>query len=270
MEFMSNQLGALEARFFSWTQNRSIVTVKTGDLVKALLLTVRQEASLLSRMAMKRLIVAIKRGLYLVPRTIPAGGVFSPSPYLIIDTLMKDVRATGYQISGLTVFNSYGLDTQIPNQLDIYNDKLSGMRTIARQKYRFIKVLPRRLGFTQNYQVKEREGELTVEFSSLPRAVFDSIYDFEKYGTMPKAYCWLKERINDRAFIKEFLAVLLKLANVATLKRVGYVLEEAGGKKSVLDDIQRKIPKKLAFIPLDPTKKARGKINAKWGVIINE
>ncbi|MBI4405787.1 MAG: hypothetical protein HY537_16635 [Deltaproteobacteria bacterium] len=267
---MSNQLGALEARFFSWTQNRSVVTVKTGDLVKILRLTPRQEASLLSRMARKRLIVALKRGLYLIPKTLPAGGVFSPSAYIVIDALMKDVRATGYQISGLTAFNSYGLDTQIPNQLDIYNDKLSGMRTIAGQKYRFIKVLPARLGFTQNYQVREREGELTIEFSSLPRAVFDAIYDFEKYGTIPKAYGWLKERVQDRVFIKEFLVVLLKLANVSTLKRVGYVLEKARCKKSVLDAIQRKIPKKLAFISLDPTKKARGKINSKWGVIINE
>jgi len=237
--------------------------------VKSLGLTAQQEARLFAFMSKKRLIVKVKRGLYLVPKTIPAGGVYTPSPYLVVDTLMKDLKATRYQISGLTVFNSYGLDTQIANQLDIYNNKLSGLKIIAGQKYRFMKVSSDRLGFTQNFRVKEREADLVVQYSSPARAIFDAIYDFEKYGTMPKAYGWLKERISDKKFMKEFLAVLLMLANVAAMKRVGYVLEGAGCSQSVLFAIQQKIPANRVFVPLDPTKKVRGKINTKWGVILN-
>ncbi len=266
---MVERYGSIESKFLSWSQNRGITVVKTGDLLAALRLTPVQEARLLAQLSKKRLIAKLMRGLYLVPKTLPPGGVFSPSGYLIVDALMKAVSAKGYQISGLTVFSSYGLDTQVPNQLDVYNDKLSGLKKIAGQNYRFIKIAPDRLGFTQGYNVKEREGEIVVKFSSLPRAVFDAIYDCEKYGTQSKAFGWLKERVNDKKFMDEFLRILLKLGNVAVKKRVGFVLDGVKYSKPYLAKIMKTIPSQRSFVPLDPTKSARGKIDVKWGLILN-
>jgi predicted transcriptional regulator of viral defense system len=269
IECMSERYGSIEAKFLSWSQNRNIYVVKTGDLVTALRLTPVQEARLLSQLSKKRLIAKLIRGLYLVPKTLPPGGVFTPSGYLIVDTLVKALKARDYQISGLTVFNSYGLDTQVSNQLDIYNDKISGIKKIAGQNYRFIKVRADRLGFTQEYRVKEREGELEIKFSSLPRAIFDAIYDCEKFGTQTKAFDWLRARVNDKKFMDEFMKILLRLGNIATKKRVGYVLDEAKCSKAFLTNLLKSIPEKRSNMPLDPTKKARGKINTKWGLILN-
>ncbi len=266
---MSERYGSIEVKFLSWVQNRNIAVVRTGDLVTALRLSTQQEARLLAQLSKKRVIAKLMRGLYLAPKTLPPGGVFTPSGYLVVDTLMKAMKAKDYQISGLTVFNSYGLDTQIPNQLDIYNDKLSGLKRIAGQNYRFIKVNASRLGFTQCFRVKEREGELVVKFSSVPRAIFDAIYDAEKFGTLSRSFGWLSEKANDKKFMDEFIKILLQLGNVSVMKRVGYVLEKVKCPKKYLDRITKIIQKKRAFVPLDPTQKARGKINAKWGLILN-
>lgn len=266
---MEERYGSIEIKFLSWVQNRGITVVRTGDLVVSLRLTQQQEARLFAHLSKKRVIAKLMRGLYLVPRTLPPGGVFCPSEYLVVDTLMKAVKTEDYQISGLTVFNSYGLHTQISNQIDVYNDKLSGIKKIAGQTYRFIKVGADRLGFTQGYKVKEREGELVVKFSSLPRAIFDAIYDCEKYGTLSTALVWLKERANEKKFMDEFLKIVLKLGNIAVLKRVGYVLDEAQCSSTYLAKIMKSISSKRSFVPLDPTKKARGKTNAKWRIILN-
>ena len=71
---MSKGLSELDVRLFSYAQTREPGTVKTGDLVKALGITPERERKLLSRLAGRGLIARVRRGLYLVPTRLPAGG----------------------------------------------------------------------------------------------------------------------------------------------------------------------------------------------------
>jgi len=73
--------------------------VRTGDLVKAMDISPKQEADLLYNLSSNGIIVKLWRGLYLVPQRLPLGGSWSPSTYLIINKYMQNVRAK-FHISG--------------------------------------------------------------------------------------------------------------------------------------------------------------------------
>ncbi len=128
---MKRRLGNLERQLLAYAQLRKVRELRTGDLLKPLGITAKQERELYSRLARAGLIAQVRRGLYLVPRELPLGGAWTPDEALALNTLMSD-RAGRYQICGPNAFNRYGFSEQIPNRVYAYNDKLSGERTIGR------------------------------------------------------------------------------------------------------------------------------------------
>ena len=62
---MSAALGKIESQLFAYVQMRRLQTVRTGELVRALVITPQQERELLSRLARRSLIARVRRGLYL-------------------------------------------------------------------------------------------------------------------------------------------------------------------------------------------------------------
>ncbi len=84
-------------QFFAWIQLAGKKSVETGELIKVLKFTLKQERELLSRLARTGLIVRLRRGLYLVPKRIPPGGKWVPNEYVIVRELMEDSNAL-YQI----------------------------------------------------------------------------------------------------------------------------------------------------------------------------
>ena len=98
------ELGELSSRFFAFVQLKQKDTVRTGELSSVLGITESQERSLLHRLANSGWIVRLKRGVYLVPPRIPAGGKYSPGITLILQKLMQEHNGK-YQICGPTAFN---------------------------------------------------------------------------------------------------------------------------------------------------------------------
>ena len=72
---MAVSLGKLEMRFFGYVQSRQLRSVATSELVEPLSLSAIQERKLLSRLSSRGLIAHVRRGLYLVPPHLPAGGI---------------------------------------------------------------------------------------------------------------------------------------------------------------------------------------------------
>jgi hypothetical protein len=64
---MKRSLGPQESLFFALMQMRDQRTVRTGELIGPMGITSHQEEELLRRLARGRLIVRVRRGLYLVP-----------------------------------------------------------------------------------------------------------------------------------------------------------------------------------------------------------
>ncbi|MGK5087255.1 hypothetical protein WDW86_06830 [Bdellovibrionota bacterium FG-2] len=270
MHTQQRRLGELVTQLLAWTQNRDVRIVRSGDLVKELGFTKRQEEAILYSLGKKQRIAKVKRGLYLVPRNLPIGGKWKPLPLVVVSVLMRELGASAWQLTGGISFQRHGLSQQMSSRIDVYNDRLSGVKTILGQEFRFIKVHQKRMGSVVEFTVSEREGDYVIKMGSLARAIFDAIYDYERCGVLEDAYGWLQGRVNDSRFMREFIAIVLKFGNVGARRRVGYTLDQAEGGAKWAKKIHVDLPISKGLVPLYPSKGRRGKVDRKWGVIVGE
>ena len=261
------QLGNLATRFFSYVQMRKKRTVQTGEIAPILGLSSSQEKDLLRRLGRSGWILRLRRGLYLIPPRLPAGGQYSPGVYVILDELMKDANGT-YQICGPSAFSFYGFDNQIPAVTYAYNNRISGNRRIGGLSFQLIKVADDRLGDTTTS--KAGDGAVAV-YSSRARTLVDVIYDWSKFNGIPRGYGWISNDLSgNRTAVTEIVQCAVRYGNQATIRRIGFFLDRAKNTPTVLRRLRRELSKARSLIPLDPTKPARGSINRTWGIIVND
>jgi predicted transcriptional regulator of viral defense system len=72
------ELGSLSSRFFAYVQLKKLDIVRTGEIAPIPDITGSQESDLFRRLSGSGLIMRLKRGAYIVPPRIPAGGKYSP------------------------------------------------------------------------------------------------------------------------------------------------------------------------------------------------
>ncbi len=263
---MKRRLGNLERQLFAYTQLRKVRELRTGDLTKPLGITAKQERELYNRLARAGLIAQVRRGLYLVPRALPLGGAWTPDEALALNTLMAD-RGGRYQICGPNAFNRYGFSNQVPNRVYAYNNRLSGERTIGAITLMLIKVADARLGDTQ--EGTTREG-LVVAYSSRVRTLVDAVYDWARFGSLPRGYGWItRDLVERRVAPAALVATTLRYGDVGTLRRMGALLEKSGVSATLLRKLKSALPESTSTIPWIPTKPKRGTLNRRWGLIMN-
>jgi len=260
-------LGNLERQLFAYTQMRQRRTVRTRDLTGPLGITDKQERELLSRLAKAGMIVQVRRGLYLVPPRLPLGGKWSPNEALVLNTLMED-RQGRYQICGPNAFNRYGFDDQIPNRVYVYNNRISGKRTVGAVALTLIKVATKRLGDTE--QVRTAEGA-TMVYSSRARTLVDAVYDWSRFNTLPRAFDWIRtELVAGRLDAAELVRVTLRYGDVGTIRRIGALLDRMGVAAAPLRKLERTLKSSSSFIPWNPVQPKRGTVDRRWGVVCND
>lgn len=261
------KLGRLEAQFFAYTQFKRKSLVRLGEIAPALGITAKQERELLSRLTRNRWITRIWRGLYAVPERLPPGGVWSPGAYRTLDLLMRELEGR-YQLTGATAFNFYGFDDQVPNWIIAYNNRLSGRREIGGVNYLFIKTPEGRLGGVT--LVRAPDG-VRVVYSSKARTLMDAIYDWSRFDGIPRAYRWIELSLpKDTKLAGELARVTRRYGNLATLRRIGFVLTRVQPSGAAGRSILRAISKGKSLIPLIPSRPARGRIDRTWGIIVND
>jgi predicted transcriptional regulator of viral defense system len=261
------ELGNLSLRFFAYIQLKKKNVVFTGELSPILNITGSQERDLLRRLSNSGWIVRLKRGVYLVPPRIPAGGKYSPGVALIIQTLMGKVNGK-YQICGSTAFNFYNFDDQIPSVTYVYNNRISGSRTIGRLAFQFIKIADKRLGATN--VVRSREG-VEIIYSSKARTLMDAVYDWSRFNSLPRGYDWIRQEIKkDFKLGAKLVEATVQYGNQAAARRTGYLLSTLDQNSRITNKLQRQLSSSKSLIPLIPNRPAKGTVNRKWGVIVNE
>lgn len=260
------ELGNLSSRFFAYTQLRKTEIIRTGELSPVLGITESQERDLLRRLSNSGWIVRLKRGVYLVPPRLPAGGKYSPGIALILRKLMDELNGK-YQICGPTAFNFYGFEDQIPNVTYVYNSRLSGTRTIGNLSFQFIKVADERLGATHASRLRNG-GEII--YSSRTRTLMDAVYDWSRFNSLPRAYDWIRKESNqDPGKVSALIEVTVQFGNQATIRRIGYLLDDFGQPVRITGALKRRLRNSKSLIPWIPGRPAKGKINRRWGVIVN-
>lgn len=263
---MKRRLGNLERQLLAYAQLRKVRELQTGDLTKPLGITAKQERELYSRLARAGLIAQVRRGLYLIPRELPLGGSWTPNEALALNTLMAD-RGGRYQICGPNAFNRYGLSDQIPNRVYAYNNRLSGERTVGAISLTLIKVADARLGDIE--ESTTREG-LTVVYSSRVRTLVDAVYDWARFGSLPRGYSWIiRELAEQRVAPAALVATTLRFGDLGTIRRIGALFELKGVKAALVRKLENALPTTTGTIPWIPTQPKRGTVNRRWGVIMN-
>ncbi len=263
---MARKLGQLETAALAYVQMRNLRTVKTGDLASALRITAKQERELLSRMARSGMIAKVRNGLYLFPAKLPLGGVWTPEEATVINALMADKQAS-YQITGPNAFNRYGYDEQIPSRVHIYNDAISGDRSVGRIELTLIKVSRERLGETEQFETPLGE---TLVYSSRVRTLVDAVYDFSRFDSLPRAYDWIRRDIESgRIRPTDLCQATIRFGNLGAIRRIGALLGQIGVQESVLRRLARELTPSTAKIPLVPGRPTRGTLLKRWGVILN-
>ena len=259
-------LNDLGTRFFAYIQLRKLSTVRTGDIVRGLSLTDVQERNLLCRLARQKLIVRVRRGVYRVPDRLPVGGAWTPGEYSLLSTLMAEHQAT-WQLCGPNAFNRYGFSDQIPNRLYVYNNRLSCNRVVGQAETLFIKVVDDRLGDGKSFTVPDGTQ---VWFSSRIRTLVDAVYDWDRFGTLPQAYRWIKSELDARPdSAKEIIRLTLKYGNIGTCRRIGKCLENCGVVVRQTNRLLKALPGTSALVLMVPDQSRRGSVDRKWGVLDN-
>ena len=260
------QLGSLSSQFFAYVQLKKLDIVRTGEIAPILDISASKERDLYRRLSDSGWILRLKRGVYLVPPRIPAGGKYSPGAALILKKLME-VEKGKYQICGPTAFNFYGLDDQIPNVTYLYNNRISGKRLVGNLSFQFIKVADERLGSIN--AVRTREDREMI-YSSKARTLMDAVYDWSRFNSLPRGYGWIKGEIeNESELASELVDVTAKYGNMATIRRIGYLLDTFMRNPQMINPLQRQLSTSSSLIPWIPGRSTKGKIIRKWGVIVN-
>ena len=263
---MKKGLGETERKLFAYVQMRGRATVRSGELAKALRLTPPRERALLSRLAKAGWIARVRRGLYLVPSKLPLGGKWSPDEALALTAVMQDVDGR-YQICGPNAFNRYGFDEQVPARVYVYNNRLSGTRRVGAVQLTLIKVANARLGGTE--QATTREG-LTMVYSSRARALVDAVYDWARFNSLPRGFSWTRRELKRRRVTPAAIVEMaLAYGDVGTIRRVGALLESEGVDRRLLRRLEKRLSPATSLIPWIPTLPKRGRVNRRWGVVMN-
>jgi predicted transcriptional regulator of viral defense system len=266
MKSKGPELGSLSSRFFAYVQLKKMDMVRTGEIAPILDISASQERDLFRRLSDSGWILRLKRGVYLVPLRIPAGGKFSPGAALILQKLMEE-RKGRYQICGPSAFNFYGLDDQVPSVTYLYNNRISGKRSIGSLAFQFIKVADERIGAINAVRTRE---DMEMIYSSKGRTLMDAVYDWSRFNSLPRGYEWIKEEIkNEPKLTPELIEVAAKYGNMATIRRIGYLLDTLVQNSRMINRLQRQLSTSSSLIPWIPGRSAKGAINRKWGIIFN-
>lgn len=264
---MMQTMGNLEWKAFAYIQLRNLQALRTGDLCRALGITGKQERELFTRLDRGRLIAQVRRGLYLVPPRLPLGGAWSPDEASALNALLED-REGRYQITGPNAFNRYGFDSQVPTRIYAYNNRLSGERIIGSVAISLIKVADERLGDTE--ETVAANGARAF-YSSRARTLVDGVYDWSRFDSLPRAYNWIRgELAANRVDIGDLVQLTIRYGNRGTVRRIGALLDQEGVAPALLLKLQEKLPPSTGLIPWVPIWPKRGKVDRRWGVVLND
>jgi hypothetical protein len=111
----------------------------------------------------------------------------------------------------------------------------------------------------------------TAVYGSRVRTLVDAVYDWSRFDSLPRAYDWIRGELGaKRVGAAELVAVALRYGDIGTIRRMGALLEREGVDDALLRKLEGALKPTTSLIPWIPTKPKRGKINRRWGVVLNE
>jgi predicted transcriptional regulator of viral defense system len=238
----------------------------TGEIAQALGVAVARERALVRDLTRAGCLLRAQRGRYVLRPPSLRSIAWCPSEALALKSLILDAGGQ-YQLCGPIVFQHYGWDDQIPNRVHAYNNLISGERTIGAVALTLIRVDVSRVGATDITITPEG---VQLIWPTRARALLDAVYDWSRFNSVPRGYDWIRRELQrEDAFAADLVEVSLQFANQGTLRRIGKLLEVAEAPAGLIRQLERRVNQSTSFIPWDPSRPKRGRIDRRWGVIFN-
>jgi predicted transcriptional regulator of viral defense system len=113
------------------------------------------------------------------------------------------------------------------------------------------------------------DGQIAV-YASRVRTLVDAVYDWSRFNSLPRGYDWIrKELAAGRVGAAELVDVALRYGDKGSIRRIGALLEGQGVEEGLLKKLEAALTPSKGLIPWIPTRPKRGKIDRRWGVVLN-
>ncbi len=214
------------------------------------------------RLKRKGILTTIKRGVYFYS-PLESGPVGSNINEFLIPPVF--FPKGNYYIGYSTMYNYYGFTDQIFQVMYILNTSLQREKTIGNMQFKMVKISAKKMYGLEKIRIKDTE----VIVSDKERTLVDLVYASQPVGGLKRAFEIFKEQIKSKKIdTGKLIKYALKFPNVATRKRIGFALEQAGLKEKQLGLLLKNV-RKTSLVPLYPSTSRKGRINRKWMVIEN-
>ncbi len=216
----------------------------------------------LFRLSRKGILRNIKKSVYLYSplESGPAGS--NINEFLIPPVFFQKGN---YYIGYATMYNYYGFTDQLFQKMYILNTSLQREKTIGNMQFKMVKISAKKMYGLEKIRIKDTE----VIVSDKERTLVDLVYASQPVGGLKRAFEIFKEQIKSKKIdTGKLIKYALKFPNVATRKRIGFALEQAGLKEKQLGLLLKNV-RKTSLVPLYPSTSRKGRINRKWMVIEN-
>lgn len=215
-----------------------------------------------ARLKRKGILKDIKKGVYFYSPLENGSAGTTLNEYLVPPILFP---GGGYYIGYTTMFNYYGFLDQIPQTMYVLNTSIQRKKVIGRTSFKFLKIASNRIYGVKKLSIRNSQ----VLVSDRERTLVDLIYFPDPVGGLKTAFLILQKEIRrGKIDIERLIRYTVRFPGKTTRKRIGYILERSGVKKSDLKPLMNSV-KRSSLTTLYDSKSRKGSIDNNWKVIIN-
>jgi predicted transcriptional regulator of viral defense system len=221
-------------------------------------------SKIIFRLAKKGLLKKIKKNLYYYSpiEAGPQGRDINP---MLVPALF--FPKGNYYVGYSTAYNFYGFTDQIFQVIYVLNTSIQRDVVAGGTRIKFRRVSPKRIYGFAPQKLSTQSGAFSVNMSDRERTLVDLLYfPAPVGGAVPASVIFKTEAADKKTNVKKLIEYLKKFPSVSTIKRAGYLLEQAGISAKKL--LPRSAAPSLAT--LYGGKNRSGRIDTKWGLIIND
>ncbi|MDR3049461.1 MAG: hypothetical protein LBV16_06480 [Elusimicrobiota bacterium] len=250
-------LNADETKVIAWLSydKRQIITYDEFD--RYLPQNYKYKNKFISRLIRKKILNPIKRGVYnFVPMGSLATGI-TVGTNLLPKIYYPNME---YYIGYFNMFNFYGLTEQMPQTTFVINNLKSGEKVIDNFMFKFIKVKDEYIyGIVEQKYMND-----IIKVSDKERTMIDFVNRWNYQEAKKKLSAIIKENKCD---VNKFIDYAVRYPTIKTRKLVGIILDEADISEKLSNPLLNSIQNSALISTSSYSRE--GKINKKWGVILN-
>jgi len=216
---------------------------------------------LLHRLARKKWVLPLRRGLYaVVPLDV---GVQGADAFVLHNFVVASMLVEPYYVGYWSALNHHGLTDQIPRTTFVATTRARHPLEAVDGEYRFVKLTARKFF---GWRTEEVAG-YPVSISGPEKTVADCLDHPEHCGgieQIARAIYFSHQEID----LLQVVECAGRMGNRTVLKRLGHVLE-ATGLLERYGDLLRGFRPSAGFGRLDPLSPPTGRHDGRWGLVVN-